>query len=41
MREPGSDENLNVMFFKNFHIICSMTLLTKGEEGQTLKITQT
>ncbi len=39
MREPGSDGNLNVMFFKNFQIICLMTLLTKGEEGQTLKIT--
>ncbi len=24
IREPGSDGNLNVMFSKNFHIICSM-----------------
>ncbi len=39
MREPGSDGNLNVMFFKKFQIICLMTLLTKCEEGQTLKIT--
>ncbi len=39
MREPGSDGKLHVMFLKKFHIICSMTLLTKGEEGQTLKIT--
>ncbi len=30
MREPGSDGNLNVMFFKNFQIICLTTLLTKG-----------
>ncbi len=36
MREPGSGGNLNVMFFKNLQIICLMTLLTKGEEGQTL-----
>ncbi len=33
MTEPGSDGSLNVMFFKNFQIICLMTLLTKGEEG--------
>ncbi len=33
MREPGSDGNLNVMFFKNFQIICLMSLLTKGKEG--------
>ncbi len=39
MREPGSDGNLNDMFLKNFQIICLMTLLTQGEEGQTLKIT--
>ncbi len=39
MREPGSDGNLNVMFFENFQMICLMTLLTKGEEGQTLKST--
>ena len=38
MREPGSDRNLNVIFFKNPQIICLITLLTKGEEGQTLKI---
>ena len=38
MREPVSDGNLNVMFFKNVQIICLMTLLTKREEGQTLKI---
>ncbi len=38
MREPGSDGNLNVMFFKNFRIVCLMILLTKGEEGQTLGI---
>ncbi len=25
MREPGSDGNLNVMFFKNFQIICLMS----------------
>ena len=36
MRETGSDGNLDVMFFKHFQIICLMTLLTKGEEGQTL-----
>ena len=36
MREPGSDGNLDVMFVKNFQIICLMTLLTKGEEGQNL-----
>ncbi len=36
MRKPGSDGNLNVMFFKNVQIICLMVLLTKGEEGQTL-----
>ncbi len=35
MREPGSDRYLNVMFcFKTIPIICLMTLLTKGEEGQ-------
>ena len=33
MREPGSDGNLNVMFFKKFQIICVITLLTKDEEG--------
>ncbi len=38
MTEPGSDGNLNVMFFKHFQIICLMTLLTKRKEGQTLKI---
>ncbi len=36
MREPGSDGNLNLIFFLNFQIICLMTLLIKGEEGQTL-----
>ncbi len=39
IREPGSDGNLNVMFVKKIQIICLMTHLTKGEEGQTLKIT--
>ena len=39
MREPGSDGNLNVMFFKTIQIICLMTLVTKGAEGQTLKMT--
>ncbi len=38
MREPGSDGNLNVMFFKNFQMICLMTFLTFSQEGQTLKI---
>ena len=33
MREPSSDGNLYVMFFKNVQIICLMTLLTKAEEG--------
>ncbi len=28
MREPGSDGNLNVMFFINFQIMYLMTLLT-------------
>ncbi len=27
MREPGSDGNLNVMFFKKFQIICLMTIV--------------
>ena len=39
MREPGSDGNLYVMFFKKNQIICLMTLLTNFEEGQTFKIT--
>ncbi len=26
MREPGSNGNLNVMFFKNFQIICLNTV---------------
>ena len=39
MREPGNDGNHNVMFLKQIQIICLMTLLTKREEGQTLKIT--
>ncbi len=26
MREPGTDGNLNVMFFKKIQIICLMTL---------------
>ena len=37
MRDPGSDGNLNVMFFKKFQIICLRTLPNKGEASQTLK----
>ncbi len=33
MREPGSDGNLNVMFFTKIQTVCLMTLLTKSEEG--------
>ncbi len=35
MREPGSDGNLNVMFFQKISDNILMTLLTKGEEGQS------